>query len=96
MSNIYLSDNPVENERNDKFARSKFSKRIAQTIINRTNPSGITIGIYGQWGEGKTTVLNFIKQELSKDEHTIILNFSPWRYTDEENLLKSFLEKLLH
>lgn len=94
MSNIYLNDQPVNLRNNDRFSRYEFSKRIAQTIINRSDSTGITIGIYGQWGEGKTTVLNFIIEELKNDKDILILNFNPWRYTDEEGLLKSFLEKV--
>lgn len=94
MSNIYLNDHPVNEKNNDRFSRYEFARRIAQTIINRSDSTGITIGIYGQWGEGKTSVLNFIKEELKKDESILILNFNPWRYTDEDNLLKNFLEKI--
>lgn len=94
MTNIYLSDQPVKSKNHDKFNRYNFSKRIAQTIINRSDSSGITVGIYGQWGEGKTSVLNFIEEELKRYNGILILNFNPWRYTDEESLLRGFLEKV--
>jgi predicted KAP-like P-loop ATPase len=31
----------------------------------------LVIGIYGKWGEGKTSVMNFIKNEV--DENTIVI-----------------------
>jgi predicted KAP-like P-loop ATPase/predicted transcriptional regulator len=99
-TNVY-TDKPVNNSEEDKFQRYEFSKRIADTIINSDNKDSVVIGIYGAWGEGKTSVMNFIYTELSKEnniinkENNIILfKFNPWRFTDEATLLESFYNKL--
>ncbi|WP_405211735.1 P-loop NTPase fold protein [Dokdonia sp. Asnod2-E02] len=94
MSEHYSSDKPVEIENQDRFQRYGFSKRIAETIIQRENEEGIVIGIYGAWGEGKTSVLNFIKSELDQNENILTLTLNPWRYNDEESLIKNFLNKV--
>lgn len=94
MKEQYSSDKPVKIEKEDRFQRYGFSKRIAETIIQRENEEGIVIGIYGAWGEGKTSVLNFIKQELDQQENILTLTLNPWRYNDEESLIKNFLNKV--
>ena len=60
-STNYSSDTPVASKENDRFTRWNFSERVAQVIAKRTDPSCITIGLYGAWGDGKTSVLNFIR-----------------------------------
>ena len=61
----YVSDSPVSDpESEDRLKRWPFAQRIAQTIASRKDPSSIVIGICGVWGEGKTSVLNFIGKEL--------------------------------
>lgn len=94
MSEHYSSDKPVEIEKQDRFQRYGFSKRISETIVQRENEEGIVIGIYGAWGEGKTSVLNFIKSELELKEDILTLTLNPWRYNDEESLIKNFLNKM--
>ncbi|HBO37062.1 MAG TPA: hypothetical protein DD638_00155 [Pasteurellaceae bacterium] len=95
MKENFLSDKPVSEEKEDKFQRYTFSKRIAQAIINRTNTESIVVGLYGAWGEGKTSVLNFIKQELKSSEPNVIhFTFNPWPFTDESTLLTSFFNTL--
>ncbi len=94
MKQNFSSDKPVENQKQDRFQRYNFSKRIAETIIQRENEEGIVIGIYGAWGEGKTSVLNFIQKELKKDNTILTLTLNPWRYNDEETLIKNFLKKI--
>jgi predicted KAP-like P-loop ATPase len=94
MKQNFSSDKPVENQEQDRFQRYNFSKRIADTIIQRENEEGIVIGIYGAWGEGKTSVLNFIQKELEKEDTVLTVTLNPWRYNDEETLIKNFLKKI--
>jgi len=90
----YTSDKPILNKENDAFQRFEFSKRIADTISERKNQDSIVFGIFGIWGEGKSTVLNFINQELMTSGNILTLSFNPWRYGDEDNLIKNFLKKV--
>ena len=94
MDKHISSDKPIALKEEDKFQRYNFSQRIAKTIIERENEDCIVIGIYGAWGEGKTSVINFIETELKQAEEVIIIKFNPWRYNDENSLLLQFFQKL--
>lgn len=93
MKDIFSSDKPVKSKETDGFQRYFFSKRIAETILNRKNPEGLVIGLYGSWGEGKSSVLNFLEAEL-KDESVLVIRFNPWSFSYEENLLTNFYHTL--
>src|SRR5687767_12188388 len=88
------SDKPIATQQEDRFQRTKFAKRISTTIIERENSDCITIGLYGAWGEGKTSVLNLIESELKVNEDIICVKFNPWRYNNEDSLLIQFFQKL--
>lgn len=90
----FSSDKPISSSQDDKFQRYDFAKRIANTIVERKNEDCVVIGVYGAWGEGKTSVVNFIESELQKKKKIITLKFNPWRYADENSLLIQFFEKL--
>ena len=90
----YVADAPISNPAEDRFSRWPFAKRIADTIASRTDPSSFVIAIYGAWGDGKTTVLNFVDRELSTLEDVVVVRFNPWRFPDEATLLKSFFATL--
>ncbi|MDF0556870.1 P-loop NTPase fold protein [Kamptonema sp. UHCC 0994] len=93
-NDIYTIDAPVNNPEQDKFKRWSFSQRVAQTIASRNDPSSLVIGIYGPWGDGKTTVLNFIERNLKESDEIICVKFNPWRFTDEASLIKGFFQAL--
>lgn len=86
----YSSDSPVRKQEQDRFSRWSFSERVAQVISKRSDPSSIVIGLYGIWGDGKTSVLNFIENSLDSDENVICIKFNPWRFGAEEELLTGF------
>lgn len=92
----YSSDQPLQDlsAEVDRFNRQPFAQRIADTIKVRRDPESLVLGLYGPWGSGKTTVLDFIKKELSADEGAIIVTFNPWRFSDEYTLVYQFLRAL--
>lgn len=93
-TNHITADRPVSFQPDDRFQRYGFAKRIADAIKSRQNSEGIIIGVYGAWGEGKTSVINFIDNELANDPRTIRIKFNPWRYSDENTLLTHFFNVL--
>lgn len=85
------TDNAVVSIQDDMFNRSEFSLRIAELIKNRQDKESIVFGINGAWGEGKTTVLNFISESLAKEYPRIVaIKFNPWRFSEESKLLEAF------
>lgn len=90
-----VTDLALEDPEQDKFGRDKFAKRVAEILMNKQTPDHLTVGIYGKWGEGKTSLINFIKYYLEKEhtEQAIYIDFNPWRYKDEEQLLNSFFKQ---
>jgi len=93
-SGVYSADSPITDPLLDRFKRWPFAQRVSDTIISRSDPSSIVIAIYGAWGEGKTTVLNFIDRELKKSPDIITVRFNPWRFGDEVHLLQNFFYTL--
>jgi len=91
---VYSPDLAVSTEEEDQFKRYGFAKRVATTINDHREPNSIIFGLYGAWGEGKSSIINFVNQELKQHPDIICLYLNPWRYRDEESLLYHFFEKI--
>ena len=94
MNKNYSNDAPIDLPNQDRFNRWPFAKRISQVIAIRQDPSSLILGIYGAWGQGKTSVLNLIEHQLAEYENLICYRFNPWRFGDEEQLLQGFFFEL--
>jgi hypothetical protein len=90
----YSSDHPIHNPAEDRFDRWPFAKRIADTLRDRKDPSCLVLGIYGAWGDGKTSVLNLIELELKDCEWVAVVPFNPWYFRSEAILIKGLFETL--
>lgn len=90
----YSSDKPIESKDDDRFNRWPFAKRIADTLAGRIDPSSVVIGLYGAWGEGKTSALRLMETALANHAHVICVRFNPWHFQTEEKLLRGFFATL--
>lgn len=91
----YNTDKPVKQKEQDLFNRYKFAESIANSIKNNKNSDSVVYGISGAWGEGKTSLLNFIESELTTSYPNVLtIKFNPWRYKDESVLLQSLFNSI--
>lgn len=89
------SDRPIDDANHDDFQRNPFALRIAKILIERQSPESIVVGLYGKWGEGKSSVINLIKKKLTSSSDKVIFTvFNPWRFPNEEQLVKYFFTQL--
>lgn len=90
----YLSDQPIQSRADDRFNRWPFAKRIADTIVRRPDSTSLVVGLYGPWGDGKTSVLGLMEEALAEHPDTVVVRFNPWRYGSEQQLLRGFFDSL--
>jgi len=84
-------DKPKESNQNDLLGIEKYTEGLIRFIEASATP--ITIGVQGEWGSGKTSLLNTIREELCNKDgkfHSIWLN--TWEYSllssSDETLIK--------
>lgn len=87
-------DEPIETSEADRLGRSEFAHTLARRLRNtRSSHQSFAVGILSPWGYGKTSFLNLIKDEL-KRYGTICIDFSPWTYGKENNLIREFFTEV--
>ncbi len=89
------SDRPIEDHTQDVLGRTHFAKELAKAIVDSAKGASFVIGIYGQWGSGKTSVLNMIEEFLSGSrKKPIVLRFNPWIISEQNQLIAGFLNEM--
>jgi Cdc6-like AAA superfamily ATPase len=73
----------------------EFAVPVAERITSATKENTpLTVGIYGEWGNGKTSFLMMVEEELKK-KSIFPIWFNAWKYEQEENLWVALIQTIL-
>ena len=90
-------DEPLTEPEGDLLDMDQHAKALAN-YIKQDRKLPFTIGIFGEWGEGKTTMVNFLKRHLTppptaegEPANFNFVTFSAWPYTTSEKLWRALI-----
>jgi hypothetical protein len=86
----FLKDEPASKKNEDffRFYHDKFSPALKDIV--KSDSCVHTIGLFGRWGTGKSTIIDLLKEELDLK----LFVFDAWKY-QEDSLRRIFLIKLV-
>lgn len=88
-------DLPITKSTEDILNRGSFARSLAKTLSQYSRSSSFSIGLYGEWGSGKTSLLNMILENIEDiDNNAIILRFNPWLCSDPQQLITQFFKQM--
>lgn len=92
---IALSDAAVGIE-SDLLNFTRYLDPLVSILTDPNAQTPFTIGVFGSWGGGKSSLLKMLNQRLEKDHpgKFVCVNFNPWLYRDEPNQLVPLLHTL--
>lgn len=103
---LYKSD-AISSVEEDALGRKPFIEAVANFIKSQSTEVNkdkkkelrnlgdpLTIGIYGKWGYGKTSVINCVKTEVEKAKF-FTAYYNPWMYNNEEDLVQHLFETIV-
>ena len=87
---VLLSDEPLlVSDRSDNLEFSATANVLAKAALYTPDP--ITIGVYGEWGSGKTSMMQLMKDIIDNEDkennHAVTVWFNAWQYEREEHLI---------
>lgn len=84
--NTSIIDIPREAKEKDNFGIAPFENGLKRFIENSSTP--ITIALQGEWGSGKTSLMNLLKENLCDNENQQKSFNAVWLNTWEYALMK--------
>jgi hypothetical protein len=100
MSSLGLTDKPVAGIEFERLGMKDYVDAMSEFV--RTCQTPMTIAIQGDWGTGKTSMMNMVKQDLSNGKMKIETRwFNTWQYAQFQeqdeiaiSLLSGFMDEL--
>ncbi len=92
---VVISDSPILTLDQDVLSRSPFARSVADLLLSSSAHGSTVIAIEGQWGEGKTCLLQLVKCILeNSDAAPIIVEFDPWPEDSKRGVVARLLDSI--
>lgn len=88
----YLSDNETAV---DLLNNEAIAKTVYQ-LIKHKSEHAVTIGVHGDWGAGKSSVLEMVEASLKEDARTVCLKFNGWQFQGFEDAKIALIEGVVN
>ncbi len=87
-------DRAKATEADDRLERRRIAHRAYELLSELPADWSVRVGLFGEWGEGKTTVCNWVSRLAEADDH-ITVWYNPWSATSPGDLWIGLATKLL-
>lgn len=90
--NTYLTDHATAQ---DFLHYEDFQKALYDIVTQAETP--LTVGVFGPWGSGKTSLMKMLHQQLEQDGLAMrrTVWFTAWKYDRQEALWRAFILRVL-
>ena len=94
---MFIYDKPIETEKDDFLGRKRFSQHLGKALLDWKEKESLVIAIYGEWGSGKSSVINLASENIEKSDQKnkpTIIEFNPWIFSEENSLGEHFFNEI--
>ena len=94
---MFRADQPIATRKDDLLDRHFFARALAEAIVSYQLEDSISIGLFGKWGMGKTSIINMtleVLDEIPEKEGPVIIRFNPWHFSDQNQLIAHFFSEI--
>ena len=105
INHIERQDRAIEVPESDALERGPFVASLVKTLVHTEycastgalisrRATGFVVGLTGEWGLGKSSVLNLLAHELKQMEHVVVATLNPWLFKGRDELVEAYFNSL--
>ncbi len=93
----HLSDRPTAV---DQLGFASYREALGGLILDPATDTPLTIGVFGSWGTGKTSLLMMLKRDVEEaavegQDKNLVVWFNAWKYTQEGSLWRALILRVV-
>ena len=93
LKGFSVDDTEIELEDNQIKYAETLVKKLKNTDLSKES---FAVGITGEWGSGKSTFLNTMKEKIKEAKFAEIIEFNPWLCNSPEQVTQDFFATLIN
>ncbi len=91
----YLTDDATDSPASDALYFSDFRPALKEILTAAQTP--LTVGVFGTWGSGKTSLMRMLRDEIEAEGKPAVRSawFTAWKYDRHDVLWRAFILRVL-
>lgn len=95
----HWTDQAIRSVKEDRLRFHQYRDVLVKVVREADTP--ITVGVFGPWGSGKTSLMRLVQEKLELDSRTTMHKeahtvwFNAWKYHEEDALWRAFIIRVL-
>ena len=85
-----LADHPTDL---DMLGFGSVSSAVSSIVLDSDEP--VAVGLHGPWGSGKSSLLQFVKADLSQHSRVRVIEVNPWEFDDHADVKGTLIGLIL-
>jgi predicted KAP-like P-loop ATPase len=85
----------ADHETSTDLLGTKHLKEAVLDILKNTKLLPATVGIFGDWGSGKSSLIKMVSEELKSDKDALVLDFNGWLFEGYDDAKSSLMETII-
>lgn len=104
INHIERQDRAIAAPESDLLERGPFISSLVKTLVHTDytttgdvdsrRSTGFVVGLTGEWGLGKSSVLNLLEHELKQMEHVSVATLNPWLFKGRDEVVEAYFNAL--
>jgi hypothetical protein len=85
----------ADNETDQDLLGFSIHADLLRSIVTNPDMLPVTVGLFGDWGGGKSSLLKILQRDLSQDDGFAVIYFNSWVFEGYEDAKAAILSSLL-
>ena len=85
----------TDNETDEDLLGFKIHSNLLKSIVIDEELLPVTVGLFGDWGGGKSSILKILQHDLEEEEGVAVVYFNSWVFEGYEDAKSAILSTLL-
>lgn len=87
-----LHDDVIKSVDDDQFGHQIYADTL-KSIIEAESPGVISVGLFGKWGQGKSSIVEILKKSLQPNINPVV--FNAWQVRGDRSIRRQLILELI-
>jgi len=84
-----------DNETVEDLIGFRVHSELIADVVTDSKLLPVTLGVFGDWGSGKTSIMRMLQRQLEQDEQVAVVYFDAWLFEGYDDAKSALISSII-